>query len=106
MNIEMHVAERSDLSEFADKHGLVMEIHERRPHDMGSRWSEDSRYFAHFKDCEVKDGSVLCGAFGNGSSPEAAMLEYTSDISEKLLVVGAGTSLRREIRAPILTYNV
>ena len=106
MNIEMHVAERSGLSEFADKHGFVMEVHERRPRDMGSRWSEDSRYFAHFKDCEVKDGSVLCGTFGNGATPEIAMLNYTAEISEKLLVVGAHTSSRREIRAPVLTYNV
>jgi hypothetical protein len=107
MQIEMHEKERGTLAEFAEKHGLVMEIHERTPQDMGRRWTESSRYYACFKSCDVKDGSILSGTFGNGSTPDAAMAEYAQEISEKRLVIDATSKgTRREIYAPILTHNV
>lgn len=106
MHIVIHEKERSTLAAFAEKHGLTMEIHERTVSDMGARWAADSRYYAHFKGCEIKDGSVLIGAHGNGATPEIAMAEYAQEISERRLVLNAGTTERVELgRAPILTHN-
>lgn len=105
MKIEMYTKERMELEEFADKHGLVMEIHERTPSDMGQRWTENDRYYAHFKDCEIKDGPMLRGEFGDGSTPQVAMNNYARSISNKLLVIDACKNSRREIWAPLLTYG-
>lgn len=105
MNIEMHEKDRSTLAAFAEKHGLTMEIHERTPRDLGARWSESERYYACFKDCEIKEGSILRGTFGNGATPDAAMAEYAEEISEQKLVFGAYTQDRTEITAPMLTHN-
>lgn len=105
MKIVMHEKERCSLEAFADKHGLTMEIHERTPMDMGSRWTPNCRYYASFEDCEVKDGSVLCGAFGDGATPDEAMAEYAARISGQRLVFNAMSRERREITAPLLTHK-
>jgi hypothetical protein len=102
MHIEFHLVERTTIEEFADKHNLVMEIHERTPSDMGNRWSDSSQYYAHFKDCEVKDGSCLIGAFGNGTEPNIAIQNYAWEISNKMIVIDAGTENRRVLRVPYL----
>jgi hypothetical protein len=102
MIIKKFEVERSSIENFADKHLLVMEVHERSPHHMGGRWSEDSRYFAHFEHAEIQDGSCLVGTYGNGATPESAIAAYAQEISGKLLVVNAGTRSRIDIRVPIL----
>jgi hypothetical protein len=106
MEIKLTLLDRCDLVEFADKNKLVMEVHERVPADMGTRWVENYRYFAHFSHCEVKEGMILSGTFGDGATPEEAIREYTQSISGKLLVIDAmDREKRREIRAPILTVR-
>ena len=87
----------STIEAFADKHGLVMEARER-----GSRVSPNSRWYAHFENVEVKDGNCLVGSFGNGSTPNEAIQEYSQVISEKIIVVSAYTNKRREIIVPRL----
>ena len=103
MEIEIYEKKRTTLVDFADQHGLIMEIRERTPEDLGSRWSEDRRYYARFKGGEIKDGGVLQASYGNGSTPEMAMRVYAKEISGGLLVLNAYTSDRREIYVPLLT---
>lgn len=103
MKIVMHEADRFGLVAFADANDLIMEIHERVFAGLGARWTEDERYYAHFKDCEIRERGCLLGALGNGATPEAAMRDYARRISGKLLVVDAWLNSRREITVPLLT---
>lgn len=98
MQIENHMLRRMTLEEFADKYGLVMEIHERHHHE-----GESNRFYAHFKRAEVSEGCLLIGAYGNGATSEDALLEYVSEISGKVLIVNAHAPEREEIVVPILT---
>jgi len=96
MKIENHFVTEMTLEDFADEHGLVMEVHERGGHQSMSL----SRFYAHFKSVEVSEGSVLKSAYGNGPTPEKAIANYTPEISERRLVVDAMTEGRKEIQAP------
>lgn len=96
MKIEEHFLKRMTLEGFADQHGLVMEVHERGQHP------SPSRFYARFKGVEISDRGMLISTFGNGCEPEIAMRAYAKEISEKVIVVGAFTSDRREIVVPIL----
>ena len=97
MKIHRYEVKRMPLVEFADFHGLVMEIHERRVYG-----KQVSRYWAKFEGAEVKDGGLLAGVFGNGDTEELAMAAYAKRISEKLLVLNACRSDRVEICVPAL----
>jgi len=105
MKIKMNRPPRASLEAFAKEHDLTMVIGERVPKDMGARWTEDSRYYAQFEDCEVKKGVCLLSEYGNGGTPEEAMANYAQEISGALLVLNAFGPNRREIQAPILTLG-
>ena len=96
MIIERHLLTRSSIDDFADEHGLTMEVHER------SAKPSPTRFYAHFSHCDVVDGMMLVGEFGNGASEQDAVRAYAAAISDKTLVVNAHTQERREIHVPIL----
>jgi len=87
------------LEEFADKHGLTMEVRERRL-DGEARTRNLARWVASFQRCEVKGEGVLIGSYGNGNTPEEAIADYASKIRGEVLVVDAMTGSRREIPCP------
>jgi len=60
----------------------------------------DSRFYACFRDAEVKDGPCLVGTYGNGATPEQACLEYEREIAGKPLVLFAHSDGRRETSYP------
>lgn len=105
MKIKMLAIDRQSLSEFADAHELTMEIHQRTPSDMGSRWNPNCRFYAHFENCEIKEDGTLVSTFGDGTSPDEAMTAFAKQISRKRLVFNAGRYDRFEVYAPIL-YHV
>lgn len=106
MKIERRPANQMSLEAFADKHELIMEIGERTRTDLhASIKFETNRFYAGFKDTEVKDSNVLCGKHGNGATEDEAMRDYAQEISGKLLVVCAwDKELRREIWTPELYH--
>lgn len=60
--------------------------------------NQANRYCAQFEDCEVKDdagSAILESAYGNGSTPQAAIAAYLNEIRGKVLVVCAGDPERR-----------
>jgi len=73
-----------------------LEAHERDTDDEFFRW------YVYFKGCEVKDGNVLCGVFGDGRTIKEAIANYTEAISGKLIVIDAYKETRKEIYVPIL----
>lgn len=98
MKTELHTIEKTTIEKFADKHGLVMEVHERK-RPLGDL----ARFYAHFKGVEVKkQPCFLLGEFGNGSTPKNAIADYADKISGELLVVDAMAPDRREILVPQL----
>lgn len=93
MKTTIYRIKKYTIEEFADEHGLEMEVHERE---------HFNDFYAHFKNCEIKEGSMLCGTAGYGPTPESAIEDYAKKISGKLLVIGAYTGERREYYVPNL----
>jgi hypothetical protein len=97
MKIKTFPIEKMTIEEFADKYGLVMEVHERKP-----PYKLYFRYYARFSDCEVADQGFLVSIHGNGNTPEAAIADYAREISGKALAENARSSQRRDIQVPTL----
>lgn len=97
MNIIDNSFPSTSFKEFADQHGLVMEICEH-PASLGL--GPAARYHASFHGAEVSEPGVLVGAYGNGPTKEAAIADYARELRGRRLVVGAYTDKRREIQCP------
>lgn len=81
------------LQDFAKQHGLVMEV---ARHDL-----KRQPFQAAFKNVEILSDIFLEGAYGYGTSENAAINDYAARISEKHLVVNAHNGTRVDIRAPL-----
>ncbi len=108
MQIKRNPIKRLTIEQFADQHGLVMEIDEyatwpqhMMPFTPGR--SPTTRFTASFEHAEVKDGPILSSAYGNGTSEAEAIADYARQISGKLLVIDATSEDRFEIEVPILS---
>ena len=97
MKINLHKIEEMKISEFANKHDLVMEVNER---DLPV--GHPLRFYACFAHTEVKDGCILIGTYGNGDCPEQAINNYAKEIQFQTIVVNARSQNRREITVPRL----
>lgn len=87
------------IRRFASSHDLTMEVHERTKNPVPGA----DRYYAHFEDSDVKEGRMLRGAFGNGSTEQDAIKDYAKQISGQILIIDAFSVLgRREIAVPLL----
>lgn len=104
MEIVRYPVPRMTLEDFADNHGLVLEVHERAQ-TVNIGYGPVARYYAFFHGVEVKDGPILSGITGNGDSERDAIRAYAREISNKLLVIDASKPSRREIQSPILSYG-
>lgn len=103
VKIEMHPRPTARIEEFADKYGLIMEVHERSARDYcAGPWLERFRYFAHFKRAEIKEGRMLSSASGDGATPEEAIADYARNISGQLLIIDAYRDERCELHVPML----
>ena len=92
MQITEETIRQGTIEEFADKHGLTMQVRERRL-PVGDR----NRFDAYFESCEVKEGGILISSFGNGATLEEAIANYAREISLKRLVCNAYGTDRREV---------
>lgn len=108
MNIHTFPLQRSTIEDFAEKHCLVMEVHERSPHEpvFGGWRGGAVRFYAHFSCCEIADNGCLVGVFGDGPSPEAAIADYGKQISGRRLIHRAYQPERKEIAVPIIVRSV
>lgn len=101
MKIETDFIEEITIEEFAERHDLVMCVIERH------KWIRKGartlpRYYASFKNSDISKPGVLVGASGNGETPEEAITDYASEISEQLLVIEAATPIEKRIQVPRL----
>lgn len=100
MNITItRVGEQLTFAEFADKHGLEMQVAERTIDDYIKR-HKIARWCAHFKHAEVKGPGILSSVSGNGDTPEQAIADYARQLPGQLLVIDAFRPTRREIQCP------
>jgi hypothetical protein len=82
MQINLTEVKRGRLEDFANAHGLVMDVVERdRP------IGDPMRFYAKFDGAWVKDGCFIRSTHGDGATPEAAIADYARLISGKTLVV-------------------
>lgn len=82
----MNIRELSDITQ--------SNIVATRYHSQGSRWS------AKLEGAEIKDKSMLVGAYGDGDSPAEAIADYADQIRGKTLVFGSYTDNRKEFCVP------
>jgi len=99
MEIERHLVTPVALEAFADANALVMEVRERTPQQIRAA---GHRFYARFKDAEVKDGGCLRGVYGTGDTEKEAIRNYAFQISETTLVIHANSTSRRLLRTPVL----
>ena len=100
MEIKTILIPETTIEQLAEKNGLVMEVHER-----GGSVRNPQRFYAHFSTCDTKKGNFLVGSFGNGSTPEEAIVNYGREISEQIIVIDARGAGRREIAVPRIIPN-
>lgn len=104
MKITYDKIEEMTLNEFAKKYDLEMVVRERDREIMSMpHIGHGGRFYAYFKRTEVKDGSILCGSFGNGATPEDAINNYACEISGKRLVKNAYRDDRVDIHPTRIT---
>lgn len=86
---------RMSLQAFAEANLLELEIKERATYT-----SVKERFYASFRDVSIRDESLLVSEYGNGSTPERAIAEYTKVLDNKNLVKHGNTSAERSLGNP------
>lgn len=90
--------EPETLTEFASRHGLVLEVKER------SRVSGLSRYYVSFtcpgRCVETVSRGGFLSTHGNGSTPDEAAADYARQLAGQCLVIGARRQDERRIDVP------
>jgi hypothetical protein len=92
---EIPKAPAVSLDSFAETHALEMVVFERP-----AGYSPNARYYARFKDVDIKRGCMIGGGGGNGDTPEDAIHDYACMIRGKLLVKNGMSESRVEFMAP------
>jgi len=65
--------------------------------------NQNNRFSASFEYCDIKQGSMLMGEYGNGKTPQEAINNYKNLIIGKTLVFNAmSKDYRQEYIAPIM----
>ncbi len=64
--------------------------------------NQDGRYTASFENCEIMDGGLLLGEYGNSYTALGAINDYTGKISKKRIVFNAMKENRVEYNVPVL----
>jgi hypothetical protein len=108
MKIIMDSVPVSTIEEFADTHGLDMEVKERGVHLVSMSWiGHEGRFYCHFVGSpEIKQDGFLKSVFGDGPTPESAIANYAKQISEQTLVFRAYCPDRKEIKCPRFLKHV
>ena len=100
MHVNTHPRERWTLEDFAEEHGLAMEVHERGHGFEGTA----GQWYAKFgHDACTADGGILTSEHGNGRTPEVAITNYARRIQGKLLVLRPMCADERRIWVPQLS---
>lgn len=81
------------LADYCDAINVQLSI--IRYPNQGERWT------AKFDGGEIVDGGCLTSKYGEGDSPQIAMLDYVNAIKGKKMVFGAYTPNRKEFVVPI-----
>ena len=84
------------ICEFAEKHDLTMKVIEYKDGRL-------NRFQVSFKHSEIKEGAILKREYASAPKEDGAIMEYADKISNKHLVINAGSSCRKDIHTPTLT---
>lgn len=101
MKIHTEKIPEMTIEEYADANGLEMVVRER-PVNEGA----NDRFYASFKNLDVKGNHVLIGTHGNGPTQEAAIADYGKRIHlETTVINGWDDKTRREIKPVRIVAN-
>lgn len=85
-NIEKRAVEES-FQEFCDLYGLTVNVHERSASVIKSMGCE--RWYADFnKLVEIVTDGILISAYGNGNTPEQAVVNLAWQLNGNMLRIG------------------
>lgn len=63
--------------------------------------NQNNRWMAEFENADIKDKSMLLSAYGNGLTPEAALIDYINQIAKKTIIFnGLNAERRTEFTMP------
>lgn len=107
MTVTINQIEDVDIITFAERHGLAIEVVERR-----RSAGDPMRFYAVLTtgkpgchDVDVMKGIFLCGVHGNGSTPNLAIYDAAREYSFTRLAIRAGHPDRSEVEVPRLHYT-
>ena len=66
--------------------------------------NQDDRWLAQIEHCDVKEDGVLAGSYGDGKTPEEAIMDYIDQIEGKCIAINAYTDKRREYNVPVSIF--
>lgn len=81
-----------DITEYADVIGRELEIRYYP--------SQNHRFSAQFNGAEVKGDGVLSSSFGDGKTPDEALINYLAEIRGRTIVFNASRPNRAEFIVP------
>lgn len=97
MKIKRDILEYMTIEEFADKHVLTMLINERTGFE-----DPHMRFYAQFEYSHILEGgTMLVGTYGNGSTEEAAIEQYATEIDGKILSLNDFNFERSKLRLQV-----
>jgi hypothetical protein len=62
--------------------------------------NQKHRFSCDFEHCEIKNGAILRGDYGNGKSINSSINDYVNNIKNKKLVFNAYKENRQEFNCP------
>lgn len=93
--------ERIDILDFEKEHNLTLTVRERPMPTLPNV----PKWYVSFDDSDVEEGSCLAGIHGNGDTPDKAILDYCTLISNKRLRISSLSKEIKRLNVPILTYH-
>jgi hypothetical protein len=94
-----------NLKDFVEKEKFEMQVKDRDP-SLLAKMPHLLRWYAKLKGVEIlREDKTVISASGNGSTPEEALLDLSSYLSEKKLFLNFKKPNERAVQAPVLDEN-
>ena len=106
--MKINLIDEKEILDFETEIGYELEVNER---DLfwkkGSRINKAGvgRFYVQFAKIDIKDGSVLIRATGNGNTIDEALKDYCKEVSCQTIVFDAMSPERQEITFPKLVHT-
>jgi len=103
--MKLNLIETKDILDLEKEIGQELVVNERAISVLRRAHDDLPRYYACFDKAELLIDGHLIGSFGNGDTIDDAIKDYCRQISNCLIVFGAYSSERKEMKLPKLVHT-